>query len=104
MSSAADGYRIDPAGLGWIDKTNVKVIEVVVEKLAHGLECRRAHTSSTRILALQPNLRGVIAYYQDHQQALDAEIDQQLEEVDRQTAEQQDSPFRRRLHQSGIRL
>ena len=102
MSSAVLTHiHIDPAGVAWIDDTNVKVIEVVVDKLAHGSSAEEIHFQYPHLSLSQ--IYAALAYYHDHQQELDAEIDQRLEEVDKQAAEQQDSPFRRRLRQSGIR-
>jgi uncharacterized protein (DUF433 family) len=102
MSSAVTTHiRIDPAGVAWIDDTNVKVIEVVVDKLAHGCSAEEMHFQYPHLSLSQ--IYAALAYYHDHQQQLDADIERRLEEVDRAAAAQQDSPFRKRLRESGLR-
>jgi len=93
--------NVDPAGVAWIDDTNVKVIEVVVDKLAHGSSAEEIHFQYPHLSLSQ--VYSALAYYHDHQKELNAEIEQRLKEVERQADEQSASPFRRRLRQLGIR-
>ena len=44
MSVARTAHiRLDDGGVAWIDDTNVKVIEVVLDKLAHGSSPEEMH-------------------------------------------------------------
>ena len=72
---------LDLRGVAWIDDTNVKVIEVVLDKLAHGssaeeMQFQYPHLSLGQIYA-------ALSYYHDHREAFDAEIESQLDEYDR---------------------
>ena len=93
--------HIDSGGVAWIDDTHVKVVEVVVDKLAHGSSAEEIHFQYPHLSLSQ--IHSALAYYHDHQRELDAEIEQRLKEVERQAKEQSDSPFRGRLRQLGIR-
>jgi hypothetical protein len=48
-------------------------------------------------------IRAALSYYYDHQAKFDAEIKQQLKEVDDLKAKAKDSPGRRRLRRIGLR-
>jgi uncharacterized protein (DUF433 family) len=71
--------RLDAKGTAWIDETNVKVIEVVVDKQARGstpeeMAREYPHLSLGQIYA-------ALAYYHDHKEQLDAQIQKDLREV-----------------------
>jgi uncharacterized protein (DUF433 family) len=90
---------LDDRGRGWIDDTNVKVIEVVLDKLGWGL-------SPEEIRAGYPNLslaqiHAALSYYYDHQAEYDAEIARQSEEADRLRAASLSSPLRQKLRAMG---
>src|SRR6266700_6852856 len=78
--------ELDEQGVAWIRGTRVKVIEVVLDKLAHG--------SSPEEMALQyPHLslaqiHAALAYYYEHQMELDAEILRDWNEVKELAANQ----------------
>jgi uncharacterized protein (DUF433 family) len=65
--------ELDEQGVAWIIGTRVKVIEVALDKLAHG--------SSPEEMAFQyPHLslaqiHAALAYYYEHQGELDADIE-----------------------------
>ena len=42
-TETATHIRLDDRGVAWIDQTNVKVIEVVLDKLAHGSSPEEMH-------------------------------------------------------------
>ncbi len=91
--------RTDEQGRAWIDDTNVKVIEVVKDWLAHG--------SSPEEIALQyPHLslaqvHAALAHYYDHQVAYDQAVARELEAWDAQATQGKDSPIRRKLRALG---
>jgi uncharacterized protein (DUF433 family) len=91
--------RTDAEGRAWIDDTQVKVIEVVKDWLAHG--------SSPEEMCLQyPHLslaqiHGALAYYYDHQEGFDQAIAQELEQWEVRAREFKDSPIRRKLRALG---
>ena len=91
--------RTDEQGRAWIDDTNVKVIEVVRDWLAHG--------SSPEEMCLQyPHLslaqvHAALAYYYDHQAEFDHAIARELEDWDARVAQFKDSPIRAKLRTMG---
>lgn len=92
--------HLDERGVAWIDDTNVKVIEVAVEKIAHGstpdqiVEEHDGHLSLAQVHA-------ALTYYYDHQAEFDQEIERQYREYQEQHARSLDSPGRRRLRTMG---
>jgi len=90
---------VDHAGMAWIDDTNVKVIEVVLDKLAHGSSPEEIHLQYPHLSLAQ--IYAAISYYFDHQAEFDAEIERQLEEVDASRAKAIDSPVREKLRRAG---
>src|SRR5690349_18524544 len=91
---------LDEQGRAWIDDTNVKVIEVVLDKLGWGL-------SPEEIFAEYPGhftmaqIHAAFSYYYDHQAQFDAEIDWWNKEYERLRAESLDSPGRQKLRALG---
>jgi uncharacterized protein (DUF433 family) len=91
--------RTDGEGRAWIDDTNVKVIEVVKDWLAHG--------SSPEEMALQhPHLslaqiHAALAHYYDHQTDYDHAVARELEAWDGRVMECRNSPIRRKLRAQG---
>jgi uncharacterized protein (DUF433 family) len=91
--------RLDARGVAWIDDTNVKVIEVVLDKLAHGSSPEEMHFQYSHLSLSQ--IYAALTYYHDHQDEFDAEIERQIEEFDTLAAQAGDSPARRRLRAAG---
>jgi uncharacterized protein (DUF433 family) len=87
--------HLDTAGVAWIDDTNIKVIEVALDHLAHGSSPEEIHFQYPHLSMAQ--IYAALSYYYDHQLELDAEIEQQVKEVESLTAKAGDSPFRQRL-------
>ena len=90
----------DDRGVAWIDDTNVKVIEVVLDRLAYGWSPEEIHFQHPRLSLAQ--IHAALAYYYDHQTKLDSEIARQHDEVRRLRAEAGDSPLVARLKASGL--
>lgn len=90
---------LDERGAAWIDDTNVKVIEVVLDKLAHGSSPEEIHFQYPDLSLAQ--IHAALSYYYDHQRAFDAEIERQLQEVEALAVQADDSPVRRRLRAMG---
>ena len=91
--------RVDQSGVAWIDDTNVKVIEVVVDKLAHGSSAEEIHFQYPHLSLAQ--IYAALSYYHDHEEEFDRQIEQQLREVDALAAAAQESPVKRRLREAG---
>lgn len=72
--------RLDEQCRAWVDDTNVKVVEIVLDHLAYRwsaetIQENHAHLSLAQVYA-------ALAWYYDHQQEMDAEIERQGERVE----------------------
>jgi uncharacterized protein (DUF433 family) len=91
---------LDEQGRAWIDATNVKVIEVVLDKLGYGY-------GPEEIIAAYPGtftlaqIHAAFSYYYDHQAEFDAEIEWWDKECERLRAESLNSPVRQKLRALG---
>jgi uncharacterized protein (DUF433 family) len=93
--------RLDDNGVAWVDDTNVKVVEVAREKLAHGFSPEEMVYQHYGNLTLA-QVHAALAYYYDHQAAFDTQIEQELKEYERR-AKAADTPGRERLRSLGLR-
>lgn len=100
-AASATHICLDDEGVAWIDDTRVKVIEVVLEKLAHGWSPEEIHFQHRDLSLAQ--IHAALSWYYDHQAELDAEIAARLErvEADAAAAAVHDSPLRARLRRAG---
>ena len=92
--------RRDQGDVAWIDDTNVKVIEVVLDRLAYGWSPEEIHFQHADLSLAQ--IYAALAYYYDHQAELDAEIARQEDEVRRLREQAGESPLAMRLRASGL--
>lgn len=66
---------LDERGRPWIEGTNTKVIEVVLDKVAWGLDADQIHRQYPHLPLAK--IHAALAYYYDHQAEIDAEIERQ---------------------------
>jgi uncharacterized protein (DUF433 family) len=92
--------HVDERGVPWIDETNIKVIEVVLDKVAYGLSAEEIHAYYPDDLTLG-QIHAALGYYYDHQAEMDAEIERQAARVDELRATAGDSPFVQRMRAQG---
>ncbi len=85
----------DAAGLAWIDRTRIKVLEVALDHVAYGWSAEEIHRQHTNLSLAQ--IHAALAYYYDHQAAFDQQMTESLIEANRLAAATIDSPLRRRL-------
>lgn len=96
MSPIATGHiRVDEKGVAWIDGTQVKVIELATDKLAHGSSPEEMHFQYPHLSLAQ--IHAALAYYYDHQTELDAEIERQLKYANELAERSRESPLRKKL-------
>jgi uncharacterized protein (DUF433 family) len=92
---------LDERGRPWIDDTNIKVIEVVLDKVAYGWSPEEIHREYSDSLSLA-QIYAAFSYYYDHQAEIDAEIDRQVREYEEAWAKQgRDTPLHRKLRALG---
>jgi len=87
--------EIDENGVPWISGANTKVVEVVLDKMAHGSSPEEMHLQYPHLSLAQ--IHAALSYYYEHQAELDADIERWDREVEAMRAEQPDSPVRQRL-------
>ncbi len=101
MSATALTHIVfDAEGRPWVDDTNVKVIEVVVSKMASGYSPEEMHEHYPHLSLAQ--IHAALTYYYDHQAEIDAQIQGDLKEVEAARAAQgRDTPVHRKLRAAG---
>jgi uncharacterized protein (DUF433 family) len=91
---------LDESGRAWIDDTNVKVIEVALDKLGYGWTAEEIYEEHDHYLSLA-QIHAALSYYYDHQAEIDAEIARQVKMVEELRAQTLDSPGRQKLRALG---
>jgi uncharacterized protein (DUF433 family) len=86
----------DQRGVAWIDDTNTKVIEVVMDWMAN-------HSSPEEMERQHPHLtlaqlHAAMAYYYDHRSEVDEQIARSVDLAENLRAEAVNQPTRRDLH------
>jgi uncharacterized protein (DUF433 family) len=82
---------IDNQGLAWIDDTNVKVIEIVLDHLGHGWTADAIQENHPALTLAQ--VYAALAWYYDHQVEIDAELERQNERLQALRAAAKPSPL-----------
>jgi uncharacterized protein (DUF433 family) len=96
VSTAVTAHiEIDENGVAWIDDTKVKVIEVVLDKIAHGSSPEEMHLQYPHLSLAQ--IHAALAYYYDNQASLEAEIERRLRDADVLAHTISDPSLRRKL-------
>ena len=78
-AAPATHVRLDKGGVAWIDDTKVKVVEVILDHLAYGYSPEEIHLQHPHLSLAQ--VHAAFAYYYDHQEGLDAELEQRFRRV-----------------------
>ena len=63
---------LDDRGIPWIDDTNVKVVEVVLDQMAYGWSPEEIHLQQPHLSLAQ--IYAALAYYHDHRKDIDDDI------------------------------
>src|SRR5712692_5115052 len=96
MTTAAHSLiELDDQGVAWISGTKVKVIEVALDKLAHGSSPEEIHFQYPHLSLSQ--IHAALAYYYDHQTELDEAIQKRWQEVNQLAAQESNSSLQQRL-------
>ena len=89
----ATHIRSDKAGVAWIDATNVKVVEVILDHLTYGHSAEEIHLQHPHVSLAQ--VHAAFAYYYDHQADLDNELELRFRRA-QALREKEGEPFSRR--------
>lgn len=63
---------LDAAGVAWIENTNVKVMEVVLDKISYGWSAEEMHYQHPHLSLAQ--IHAALSYYHDHKEGFDEQI------------------------------
>ena len=87
--------EIDERGVAWVGGTQVKVTEIVLDKLAYGWSPEEIHFQHPHLSLAQ--IHGALTYYYENQPRLDREIRQTLDDAGKLADQASDPQFRRKL-------
>jgi uncharacterized protein (DUF433 family) len=87
--------EIDENRVAWIADTKVKVIEIALDKLAHGSSPEELHFQYPHLSMAQ--IHSALAYYYNHREELESEILNRLSQVNELAAQQANSPLQQKL-------
>src|ERR1700730_5482607 len=82
-------------GKPWLIGTQAKVVEVVLDRLAHHWDADEIQRQHPHLTLAQ--IYSSLAYYYDHQQEIDRAIEEQLQQVDELRPRQGESALRSKL-------
>jgi len=83
------------------DDTNVKVVEVAMDMIAHGWSPEEIHFQHPNLSLAQ--IHAALAHYHDHQAEFDRAIQRKLADIDALAADSRETPLRQRLKATGRR-
>ncbi len=89
--------ELDEQGVAWISGTQVKVIEVALDKLAHGPSPEKMAFQYSHLSLAQ--IHAALAYYYEHQRELDADMQRRWLEAKALAAQETGSPLQWRLRE-----
>jgi uncharacterized protein (DUF433 family) len=70
---------LDERGIAWIEGTNTKVIEVVLDRVAQGWSPEETHFQHPHLPL--GKIHAALSYYYDHQAEIDAQIAAEYQEI-----------------------
>jgi uncharacterized protein (DUF433 family) len=91
--------HVDAAGVAWVEGTAVKVLEIVLDRQTHGWSPEEVHFQHPDLSLAQ--IHSALAWYYDHQNEVDAQIEQRLAYVDAMMKAASPSPLQARLRALG---
>jgi uncharacterized protein (DUF433 family) len=86
---------VDAAGVPRIAGTTMKVVELVMAQVAYGWSPEELHFQFPHLSLGQ--IHSALAYYWDHQDALDQDMARRLADVERQQRQASSAPLRGHL-------
>src|SRR5437588_12669286 len=92
--------EIDEKGIPWISGANTKVVEVVLDKMAHNSSPEEMHEQYPHLSLAQ--IHAALSYYYEHQAEVDADIERRVRYVKAVRAQQTNALTRKEL-ESGSR-
>jgi len=98
----ATQIEIDDSGVAWLGGTQVKVIEIVLDKVANGWSPEEIHFQHPHLSLAQ--IYAALAYYYENQSGLDQQLQDRSAQAEQLAASVSDPEFRKNLLASKSRL
>jgi uncharacterized protein (DUF433 family) len=92
-------YR-DEQGRVWIEGTNTRVVQIAIDKYAHGWPAEEIQAQHPHLTLAQ--VHAALSYYYDHQAEMDAEIERMVREDEALRAQAGVSKAEQRLRERGL--
>ena len=99
-STSYEHVQIDPNGVPIITGTTMKVVELVMAQMAHGWSPEELHFQHPYLTLGQ--IHSALAYYWDHQEELDADIQRRWQFAEEARKEAGPSPLAAKLRAQGL--
>lgn len=95
MVAVSTQISVDEQGVAWLTGTKVKVVEIVLDKLAYGWSPEEIHFQHSGLSLAQ--IHAALAYYYENQTKLDAEIEHRRQEAKSVATSSADIGLRKKL-------
>ena len=92
--------QIDVNGVPTITGTNMKVVELVMAQLAHGWSAEELHFQHPYLSLGQ--IHSALAYYWDHKDELDADIERRRQYAEEERGKAAPSPLANKLREQRL--
>jgi uncharacterized protein (DUF433 family) len=100
-TDAINHVVLDDGGVAYVAGTTTKVVEVIADHRIWGWPPEKIHQEYPYLSLAQ--IHAAFAYYYDHQEEIDAEIDRRDQEMEQIRAAQPETPGRKKLRDLGLR-
>jgi uncharacterized protein (DUF433 family) len=100
MATVEYGHVVlSSTGVPFVAGTQIKVVEIVMDQIAHGWDADEIHRQHPNLTLSQ--IHSALAYYYDHRREIDEDIERRLRETERIRTELGESAVRLKLRALG---
>ena len=92
--------ELDESGRAFVAGTRVKVIEIALDQIANGWTPQEIYLQHAPTLSMA-QIHAALSYYYENQTEYDAEIEQQVNEIEARRRDAGESPFAVRMRRLG---
>lgn len=100
VQTCYEHITFDEKGIPMIAGTTMKVVELIVEKIVHGWSAEELHFQHPYLSLGQ--IYSALAYYSDHQEEIDRDIERRLQYIDKLRHTSSHSPVVAKLKSKGL--
>lgn len=100
VTTAYEHISLNHQGVAVIAGTTMKVVELIMAQMAHGWSAEELHFQHPYLSMSQ--IHSALAYYWEHKEALDADIEQREQYAEEMRQQAGPSPLTQRLREQGL--